>query len=107
MIVEYVRYTIPDEQHQAFMNAYREASDELDASPHCLAYELSRCSEQSTRYVLRIEWDSLNGHLVGFRKGPSFPSFCAKVRPFFEHIDDMSHFLVTDIVSPRAVAATP
>jgi quinol monooxygenase YgiN len=106
MIVEYVRYTIPEDQHQAFIDAYREASKELSSSPHCLAYELSRCTEQPTRYMLRIEWDSLVGHLVGFRKGPSFPSFFAKVRPFFERIEDMSHFALTDIAGSGAAPPT-
>lgn len=41
MIVEYVRYEVEDAA--ALTRAYEVARHSLDASPHCLGYELSRC----------------------------------------------------------------
>ena len=37
-----------------------------DASEHYEGYELSRCSDDPTQHVVRIEWDSEEGHLSGF-----------------------------------------
>jgi len=31
----------------------------LAASAHCLGYELSRCLDDPSSYILRIEWDSM------------------------------------------------
>ncbi|MDC0684128.1 putative quinol monooxygenase [Sorangium atrum] len=97
MIIEYIRYAIPAEQAQAFLSAYRAAATELRGSVHCLDYEISRCTEEPTSFVVRIRWDSLEGHLQGFRKEASFPSFFAKVKPFFENIQEMRHYALTDV----------
>lgn len=103
MIVEYIRYHIDDDQRQAFEDGYTTAQVALRSSPHCLGWELSRCTEDPTQYTLRIEWDSVDGHLQGFRRGPDFPSFFAAIRPFFDDIQEMRHYEVTDITSQRAI----
>ncbi|HYQ04128.1 MAG TPA: antibiotic biosynthesis monooxygenase family protein [Polyangiaceae bacterium] len=103
MIVEYIRYSVPAARTDEFLAAYREASVELDASPHCLAYELSRCHEEPGSYVVRIEWESLAGHLQGFRTSPEFKRFFAKVQPFFEQIQEMRHYEVSGVVARKSV----
>lgn len=95
MIVEYIRYETKDERDLS--RAYEAARGSLDASSHCLAYELSRCMEDPTSFILRIEWDSAEGHMQGFRKSPEFGSFLAAVRPFIADIREMRHYEVTTI----------
>ena len=99
MIVEYVHYHLTHSEPEAFEAAYARAARSLDASPQCLAYELSRCHEEPRRYVLRIEWESLEAHEVGFRKGPCFPGFLAEVRPFIAEIEHMKHYHRTAVRS--------
>ena len=92
MIVEYIRYTVPAERRDAFERGYGAAQAPLAASPHCLAYELARCVEDPTQYVLRIEWDSAEGHLQGFRRSAEFRTFFAAIRPFVDGIAEMRHY---------------
>lgn len=95
MIVEYIRYEVSDAA--AFVGAYEVARASLDASPHCLAYELSRCTEAPSSFILRIEWDSADGHLQGFRKSAVFTDFLAAVRPFMPEIREMRHYEPTPL----------
>lgn len=104
MIVEYIRYTIPPDRAQAFGAAYRDARLALDESPHCLGYELSQGLEEPENWILRIEWDSLDGHEQGFRASPAFQRFFSAVRPFFDDIREMKHYRATNVV--RATAGT-
>jgi quinol monooxygenase YgiN len=99
MVVEYIRYTIPSERAVGFEAAYAQAAHALDQSAHCRAYDLARCVEDSTAYTLRIEWDSLEGHLQGFRAGPEFPAFYAAVAPFVDAIAEMRHYRVTQVTA--------
>lgn len=99
MIVEYIRYEIQDAD--PFLEAYGEARSSLDASPNCLAYELARCTEDPSSFVLRIEWDSLEGHLQGFRAGPHFAGFLAAVRPYISQIREMRHYELTSVVARK------
>ena len=102
MIVEYIRYTIEEARSEAFVQAYRVAGESLRESPHCLGFELSRCTEEAGAFVLRILWDSAEGHLSGFRRSPSFRRFFAEIRPYVEDIREMRHYALTDVVWERA-----
>jgi len=92
VVVEYIRYRIAPEQTDAFVQAYTAAGVPLLASPNCLSYEVSRCSEEPDHFIVRIVWDSADGHLSGFRKSPEFQRFFTLVRPFFEGIQEMRHY---------------
>ena len=94
MIVEYIRYEIPEDQAGSFEDAYERANASLEASPHCERYEVARCTEDPTAYTVRIEWDSSEGHLQGFRGSPEFRSFFAAVRPYVDRIEEMRHYEV-------------
>jgi quinol monooxygenase YgiN len=97
MVVEYIRYRVPLERHDEFVDAYAQAQAALDDSPHCLAYEVSHGIEEPDNYVVRIEWDSVEGHEQGFRQSPGFGPFFAAVKPFFEQIEEMRHYEPTPI----------
>lgn len=95
MIVEYIRYSIEDGRADEFDQAYQRAAESLNASEHCERYEVSRCSEDHGQRVVRIEWDSEDGHLSGFRQSPEFRTFFEAVRPFVNNIEEMRHYQVT------------
>jgi hemoglobin len=94
MIVEYIRYQLPNDEARSFEDAYRAAAESLEASPHCERYEVARCTEDPAAYTVRIEWDSADGHLQGFRGSPQFASFFAAVRPYVDRIEEMRHYEV-------------
>jgi hypothetical protein len=52
-------------------------------------YEVSRSSGDPTQQVVRIKWDSDEGHLSGFRQSPEFRRFFEAVGPFVHDIQDM------------------
>jgi len=92
MVIEYIRYQVPREHHAEFLEAYRAANDDLGASTHCIRYEVNQGVEEPDNFIVRIEWDSLEGHEKGFRTGAQFASFFARVKPFFPNIREMKHY---------------
>ncbi len=100
MIVEYIRYRIADSGRRTdFEKAYAAAAEHLALSPQCLGYELSHGVEEPDRYILRIEWTSVQDHEKGFRGGPRFPPFLAAIRPYIGDIEEMKHYARTSVVS--------
>lgn len=53
---------------------------------------VEHCIESPERYLLFIEWDSLEDHTVGFRQGPLFAEWRAIVGPFFAQPPLVEHF---------------
>jgi quinol monooxygenase YgiN len=101
MVVEYIRYVIDEDRSAEFEQAYVHAAAVLDADPHCLDYELSRGVEEPQRFVVRIEWDSIEGHEQGFRTSPRFSEFFAAVKPFFDQIEEMKHYSISFAQAPK------
>ncbi len=56
MVIEYIRYKVEPSQRESLLAAYAQAAAQLDASPYCLAYELTECEEEAGQFMLRIEW---------------------------------------------------
>ncbi len=104
MIVEYIRYRIEPGQAAAFEEAYREASVPLAESAHCIDYELAHCVEEPERWILRIRWDSLDGHLHGFRGSDEFRRFVVHIRPYVPMIEEMQHYETTAVAGSGAGA---
>jgi quinol monooxygenase YgiN len=46
---------------------------------------------------LRLEWNSEDGHLKGFRTRPEFKTFFAAVQPYVKDIQEMRHYQITPV----------
>lgn len=90
MVVEYIHYKIESERQKEFEDAYEQAGRSLN-----------QCVKEPKSYVLRIEWDSQNGHLKGFRTSPEFQTFFEAVRPFFNDVEEMHQYEVTKVMRSR------
>lgn len=101
MIVEYIRYTVDAARANEFLAAYETASSSLRTSPHCLGYELTQCTEARESFILRILWDSADGHMKGFRGSAEFKPFLAAIRPYIPDIAEMRHYEPTSVAWQR------
>jgi heme-degrading monooxygenase HmoA len=101
MITEYIRYELTSHTGEELIAAYAAAGEHLKAAPECLGFELNRCEEAESIFILRIFWRSTADHLQGFRKGPNFPPFLELIRPFIGEMAEMRHYEMTDVVWTR------
>ncbi len=97
MVVEYIRYHIPTNKGADFAAAYARAAAILDADEHCQRYEISQGVEEPENWIIRIEWDSIQGHEQGFRSAPHFYEFFQAVGPYFDAIQEMKHYNITQV----------
>jgi heme-degrading monooxygenase HmoA len=95
MVVEYIRYKIDPGRNDEFEAAYRRAGELLDGSPHCQRWDAARCVDEPDKHIVRIDWDSADGHLQGFRRSPDFKPFLEATQPFYKDIEEMTHYEVT------------
>jgi len=57
-----------------------------------ISARVERGIESPERYVLMIEWETLEDHTVNFRGGELFPAWRAIVGPFFAQPPTVEHF---------------
>ena len=72
MILEVAILDVPAGSRANFESSFGEAASIISASPGYISHELRRCLEVSNRYILLVNWDSLEAHTVGFRGSPAY-----------------------------------
>jgi heme-degrading monooxygenase HmoA len=92
MILEVASITVGAGTEAAFEAAFKEGIKWIAGSPGYLAHELRRSVEHPERYMLRIEWATLEDHTVVFRGSPAFAEWRAAVSPFFASPPVVEHF---------------
>lgn len=95
--VEIIRYNIAASQHSSFEKAYTDAGEHLKKSSYCLGFEIIHGEEEPDHYIVIIKWTSKDDHLNGFRKSKSFMPFFNLVKPFYNNIEEMKHYTLTNI----------
>ncbi len=65
----------------AFAEAYRQVRHEVADTPGCRSMRMTRGVESPSRFVLLVEWDSVEAHEVDFRASERFGRWRAGDRP--------------------------
>lgn len=93
MILEIADFRIQPGQQAAFEAAIREGIGKaLSQSPGFIRASVQRGVESPERYVLLVEWQTLEDHMQGFRNGPLFAVWRGLVGGFFAGPPSMEHF---------------
>ncbi len=103
MILEHALITVRPGTAEAFEAALAEARAVIGASPGFVSLRLHRGIETPDRYLLLVEWETLDDHVVGFRESDAFVAWRALIGPYFESPPNVVHFELP----PTTVQAEP
>ena len=96
MILELADIRIQPGYQAAFEDAiHRGLKTVISRAQGFLSYQVQHGIETPERYVLLIEWATLEDHTVHFRGGPLFAEWRAIVGPFFAEPPRVEHFVLT------------
>ena len=79
-----------------FETAYREARTILAETPGCRSVRMTHGVESPERFVLLVEWDSVEVHESGFRATERFVRWRALIGPWFAGPPRVEHFTDVD-----------
>lgn len=92
MITEHALLPVIAGQEDAFERAFDTARHIIAASPGCHGVTLARGIESPSTYLLLVEWESVEAHLVGFRESEAFERWRALLHHFYEPKPVVEHF---------------
>lgn len=93
MIVEIADFKIRPEQRDAFAQAIMAAARDILAQARGYrGHRILACQENPGRFVLTVEWDSVEAHTVGFRQSAAFAAWRAQIGPYFLEPPQVEHF---------------
>jgi heme-degrading monooxygenase HmoA len=92
MILEHALITVRPDSHREFEAALSRAREVISAAEGFGSLRLLRGIESSDRYLLLVEWATLEAHTVGFRESSAFTEWRSHIGPFFEAQPDVDHY---------------
>lgn len=92
MMLEVAMLTVHAGQERAFEAAMAKAAPVIAGSRGYLRHELRRCVETPGRYLLLVEWETLEAHTVGFRQSPAFAKWREIIGGFFAEAPAVEHY---------------
>ena len=91
MVLEVAVFDIQQGHEEAFISAYGQARPLVTETPGCLSIRMTRGIETATRFVLLVEWTSVDAHLE-FRASERFPQWRGLIGPHFASPPEVGHF---------------
>lgn len=93
MVLEIADIRVHPGQGAAFEDAIRRAiATVMPRAKGASNPVVQRCIESPDRFVLTIEWDTLEDHTVGFRQGPLFAEWRGIIGQYFAQPPLVEHF---------------
>lgn len=92
MILEVAILNVRPGQEDAFEAAMRGARALIAATPGFETIEVRRCIEQPSRYLLLVNWQTLESHTVGFRQSDRYQEWRKRLHHFYDPFPVVEHY---------------
>lgn len=92
MILEVAILDVRDGQELQFQAAFSQASKIISGMQGYISHQLQRCIEKRNRYILLVNWQSLEDHTVGFRQSHEYQSWKQLLHHFYDPFPTVEHY---------------
>lgn len=96
MVLEVALIDVAAGQEEQFAAAYAKARTGLASTPGCRSVRMTHGIETPTRFVLLVEWDSVEAHEQNFRATERFTTWRGLIGPYFSGPPRVEHFADID-----------
>lgn len=93
MILEVAILDIKPGQSAAFEAAFGQAQHILADMDGYLSHQLQRCVENPDRYLLLVNWETLEHHTQGFRQSAGYQAWRRLLHHFYDPFPTVEHYV--------------
>lgn len=93
MVLEVAILDIKPGVRQDFEIAFARAQGIISGMPGYIAHELQHCVENANRYLLLVNWETLEDHTVGFRGSKQYQEWRALLHHFYDPFPEVQHYV--------------
>jgi heme-degrading monooxygenase HmoA len=92
VILEVAVLNVRPGSEDAFEAAFRQASSIIASMPGFVSLRLERCVEVPNRYILLVDWQSLEAHTIGFRGSAQYKEWKRLLHHFYDPFPTVEHY---------------
>ena len=95
MILEVAILDVIPGKESDFQRSFAEAQNIISSMPGYISHDLKRCIEERSRFILLVNWKSLDDHTVGFRDSPQYQEWKALLHHYYDPFPEVQHYADT------------
>lgn len=93
MVLEVAILDVKTGQNEAFEAAFQQAASLIASIPGYVSHELQKCLEQPQRYILLVQWQTLDAHTIGFRQSAQYQEWKRLLHHFYDPFPTVEHYV--------------
>jgi len=92
VILEAAILNVRQGEETEFEAAFASAQSIIAAMPGYVSHALHRCMETPSRYLLLVDWVTVEDHTIGFRGSPEYQVWKELLHHFYEPFPVVEHY---------------
>jgi len=92
MILEVAILKIKPDLNQKFEQAFDQAVSIIAAVPGYIEHDLQKCVEKDNQYILLVKWQTLEAHIIDFRKSNKYQTWQKLLHHFYDPFPVVEHY---------------
>jgi len=92
MILEVAILNIKRGQSEAFEKAFSRAKNIISSMNGYINHQLKKCIEEKDKYILLVNWETIEDHEIGFRKSEDYQQWKALLHNFYQPFPTVQHY---------------
>jgi heme-degrading monooxygenase HmoA len=92
MILEVATLDVKPNQLDEFESAFSQTQLIIASMKGYVSHQLQKCVENPNRYILLVNWQTLEDHTVGFRESAEYQEWRALLHHFYDPFPTVEHY---------------
>ncbi len=92
MILEQAILNIKPDQSKTFEETFKEAQKIISSMKGYIRHDVLKCIEEKDKYMLLVEWETLEDHEIGFRKSAEYQDWKKLLHHFYDPFPVVQHY---------------
>ncbi|WP_445732314.1 antibiotic biosynthesis monooxygenase family protein [Mariniflexile sp.] len=92
MILEVATLNIKTGLSLDFEKNFQEAQKIISSMKGYISHELKKCLEKEDKYILLVNWETIEDHEIGFRKPEEYQEWKKLLHHFYEPFPIVEHY---------------
>lgn len=95
MILEVAVLPVITGKNEQFEVAFHKASAIISSMKGYISHELQTCLEDGNKYLLLVQWETLEDHTIGFRGSAEYQEWRQLLHHFYDPFPVVEHYTLT------------
>lgn len=92
MILEVAMLEVIPGKETAFEQDFAKAGEYISSIKGYIKHSICKCLEQPNKYILLVEWETLEDHTVGFRQSAAYLEWKKLLHHYYDPFPVVEHF---------------